>query len=164
MAGLQRRLPEPVMGGEIAIGGPELGKPGGDELEMGGLLIGDLDPISKNPRGKSGDAKRAIRSQARSMALSSIWARAWRRAIRPASPGPALRLGISLGASSSGLAGRAGRSGGWAVPGSISPRRQRRASPWASCALAAGSAVARISTAPAARVGLSSWVQLPVPI
>ena len=45
MAGLQGRLPESVMGGEVAIGGTELGKPRGDELEMRGLLIGDLDPI-----------------------------------------------------------------------------------------------------------------------
>ena len=42
---LQGRLPEPVMGGQVAIGGAELGKPRGDEFEMRRHLIGDLDPI-----------------------------------------------------------------------------------------------------------------------
>ena len=42
---------------------------------------------------------------------NSICAKAWSKAIRPRSEPPRPRLGIRPGASSSGLAGRAGRSG-----------------------------------------------------
>jgi hypothetical protein len=63
------------------------------------------------------------------------------------------RRGISRGGRSSGRSGRAGRRGGNAQPTAIAPERQIVASRWLASAFATGSAVARIATAPAAKVG-----------
>ena len=100
------------MGGEIAIGGAELGEPGGDELEMRGLLIGDIDPIVEESAGqlRRGEAGDQVPGEIDGVELDM--GEGVEEGDAPTSPGPALRLGISFGASSSGLSGRAGRSGG----------------------------------------------------
>ena len=72
--------------------------------------------------------------------------------MRPAGEPKARRFGISLGGRSTGRPGRAGRRGGSAWPTSSTPAHQISASRRLAVAFAAGSAVARIATAPAVSV------------
>ena len=72
--------------------------------------------------------------------------------MRPASEPKARRFGISFGGRNCGRAGRAGRGGGTESPISSPPVSQISASRRLAEAFAAGSAVARIATAPLVRL------------
>jgi hypothetical protein len=72
--------------------------------------------------------------------------------MRPAGEPKARRFGISFGRRSSGRAGRAGRGGVAEEPTSSSPASQISASRRLAEAFAAGSAVARMATAPLVRL------------
>src|SRR5215207_3842053 len=106
---------------------------------------------SKNACGRPASANRATRSQARSIAFSSICASACSSATRPAGEPKLRRFGMSRGGSSSGRAGRAGRVGGAARPTATPPSRQRAATSRLSATFVAGSTAQSTATAPSAR-------------
>ena len=64
------------------------------------------------------------------MALSSIWAIACSKAIRPLSFAVIRRRGTSRGGNSAGLAGRAGRAGGGVSPSSTELSARQLATSW----------------------------------
>jgi len=119
---------------------------------MTGLLGRNPDPIVEKSRGKPIPAKRAMMSQARSIAFSSIWASECMSATRPGGEPKFRRFGISRGGRNSGRTGRAGCGGGSATPIGVVPSIHDAASSTLAAALAAASGVARTATAPALRV------------
>jgi Flp pilus assembly protein TadD len=121
-------------------------------LQQQGEIDEALTQSSKKPRGSSSPENRAMMSQARSIAFSSMWASACTRAMRPATDPKARRFGISLGGRSAGRRGRAGWAGGPARPTAIVLRLQVSASARLAATFSAGSAVARIAAAAPARV------------
>ncbi len=82
MGGAPRHLPEAVMGREIAIVLAQVAQATAHESEVLGLLRRHLHPIVVVGTA-AGPRNRYTASQARLMALNSMWATAWIRAARP---------------------------------------------------------------------------------
>jgi hypothetical protein len=105
---------------------------------------------SKNSTGNAFRENLAIMSQPRSIAFSSICARAWIKAKRPAGDPKLRRFFIPRGGTSNGRSGRAGRTGALATPTARRPRRQQSATVRLNATFRTGSAAERTATAPAA--------------
>ena len=160
------------MRGQIAIGCAKRREPGREKGKMLGLLGGDGHPIVEKRARQAGFAKlrdpepgdpnratpnratpnRATRSQARSIAFSSICASACSSATRPAGEPKLRRFGMSRAERSWGRSGRAGRGGGSALPIARPHSRHAPATARLKTTLAAGSAEASTATAPSASV------------
>ena len=140
VGGIHRRLPQPVVRRQVAIGRAEFRQPVGEKAKCRASSSPTDIQSAVNWRGIVAP-KRAAASQARSMALSSICARACRRAMRDRSDPARPRRGIcEAGSKLAAVSGRPGRSGS----GLVEEEGEFARPPRAGHAAAGGSLGARI--------------------